>query len=166
MQNTRLCFLPERTQTTDSEIDIPCAETEDSERHKQLMLLFRDDIPEDSVAGQSEFYIRSLLRENPLETRHLLQVIAFESFSFGNTCVFLNLLHALSHLKQSEAFPEGQFIALGALSHKDDEVKEYAVKCFENWKCKDNIPILQNIKTAHQWLQDYIDDVVADLRSN
>lgn len=162
-QNSRLSLLSEGTQTKNPENYTLCAVTEE---YKKLMRLLRDDVPEDSVAGQSEYYIRSLLRDNPLETRHLLQVIGFNSFSFENTGVFLNLLHALSHLKQSEAFPEGQFIALGALLHENDEVKGYGVKCFENWKSIDNIPMLLKTRTAHQWLQDYIADVVADLRSN
>lgn len=157
-----LKFSTENTQTAILENDTECIVTD---KQKKLNQLLRDDIPEDGVSGQSEVYIRSLLRENPLETRHLLQILGFICFSDENTNVFINLLNALSHLKQSDIFPEGQFIALGALLHEDDEVKEYGVKCFENWRSKENIPLLSRIETSHQWLQDYIADVISDLRS-
>jgi hypothetical protein len=44
-------------------------------------------------------------------------------------------------------------------------VREYGVKCFENWQHKEGIRILEQIKANERWLQNYINLVIHDLKN-
>ncbi|MED4225666.1 hypothetical protein [Neobacillus cucumis] len=54
----------------------------------------------------------------------------------------------------------GQTIALAGLSNRSVEVKEYAVRSFENWGSPDCIEILDGVDCGETWLQEYINQVI------
>jgi hypothetical protein len=79
--------------------------------------------------------------------------------------IIVGVLHVISHFDYGLVSPEGPTMAIAALAHKDVEVREYAVKCFENWQHKDGIRVLEHIKADERWLQNYINLVIRDLKN-
>ena len=72
----------------------------------------------------------------------------------------IGILHTISHIDYEKVHPIGQSIALMGLTDPDDEVIEYSIKVFENWECKDAIPLLKGRQIKKKWLQEYLEDVV------
>lgn len=68
-----------------------------------------------------------------------------------NVLVECTILHAISHLEYEEIYPNGQLIALAAMTHKSDLVLEYAIKVFENWNSKLSLEILDTVNLRSNW---------------
>ena len=45
-------------------------------------------------------------------------------------------------------------------SHKNLEVREFALKAFENWQSKDTLDFLHNISFEQQWMQEYLVKII------
>lgn len=74
------------------------------------------------------------------------------------------ILRVIAHFSYTEMYPQGVTMAAAALSHRDIEVFECAVRCFENWEQPKNAKILESIIRPEQWLNDYIQNVVSSLK--
>jgi hypothetical protein len=85
--------------------------------------------------------------------------------NFHDPHIITGVLHIISHFDYDLVSPEGPTMAIAALGHKNVEVREYGVKCFENWQHKDGIRILEQIKANERWFQNYINLVIRDLKS-
>lgn len=82
--------------------------------------------------------------------------------NFGNSYVLMGILHLISHFNYDEVKNTYQSIAIGSITHSDNNVKEMAVQCFENWDDIDTLDILKNIESGVPWLQSYINQVIED----
>lgn len=45
-------------------------------------------------------------------------------------------------------------------------VQEYGIKCIENWGVKKFSEYLEDVEYQTKWLQDYANQVIADLKRN
>ena len=54
-------------------------------------------------------------------------------------------------------------MALSALSHKNDEIKELGIRAFESWGSKNSLETLKQISVEATWLKEYLDQVIHDL---
>lgn len=72
----------------------------------------------------------------------------------------ISLLHAISHLDYELVSDSGPYLAGMCLNHKNLEVREFALKAFENWQSKDTLDYLQNIAFEQQWMQEYLVKII------
>jgi len=129
--------------------------------------LLQKMLDDDFVAGEtsvSEKYIAEVAAEfGWLTTMNWLNSIYLDNYS--NAEILIGLMHCISHFEFVNVKPAGPTMALGVLQHEDDYVRDYAVRAFENWNDKEAIPILESLSCEAEWLRDYIDQVIAALKS-
>lgn len=125
-----------------------------------LSLLRTEDV-EAGMSSQSELFVKDILEENRILALQMINQVYNDNV--GNPHIQIGILHLSSHVDYSAGWPNLQTIALAALNDRNDDVKDYAVQCFENWNHKDGLRILKTIHSDTQWLQSYIDSVIASL---
>jgi hypothetical protein len=135
----------------------------DVKQYIGLKAMLQEEITESGISNPSEAIIESLYFEDKRKANILLNELFLENFHDPH--IIIGVLHIISHFDYDLVSPEGPTMAVAALDHKDVEVREYGVKCFENWQHKDGIGILDNIKADEQWLQNYINLVICDLKN-
>ena len=84
-------------------------------------------------------------------------------YYFSDEKMLLSLLRIVEYFDKELLFPTSQTMAISALVHSNDEVKELGVRILENWCSIESYQILKNIKVDTNWLQQYIDQVILDL---
>jgi hypothetical protein len=135
----------------------------DLNQYDRLKAMLQEEITESGIANPSEKIIESLYAEDKQKANILLNKLFLENFHTPH--IIAGILHIISHFDYDIVSPEGQIMAIAALSHKDVEVREYGIKFFENWQHKDGIRILEQIKADERWLQNYINLVIRDLKT-
>lgn len=127
--------------------------------------LLRNETFESGISNPSENYFISILEKDRLAALNCISNLFLENYNLKGDCIsiLLGILHLLSHLNYWEIYPIGQMIAMNALSHKNNEVAEFGIKCFENWGEKRSIGILKTIQYKQDWLQDYANMVIKSL---
>lgn len=113
----------------------------------------------DSVADK---FIKQLMYQNKFVTREWLNRI-FLSY-FKDIKIITGLLQFLSHIEYTEIYPEGPTMAIAALSHENPEVRECGIRAFENWGTLESLHILEGLHFTENWLQEYVEKVISDLR--
>lgn len=128
-------------------------------------LLEKEDF-ESGIENPSERYFQELFIDNHDSTMNMLSKLFLDNYSTDGRKVniLVGILHIVSHKTYHEIFPIGQTLALAALSHKDNEVAEYGIKCFENWGNADGINKLSAVEFSTSWLCDYANQVIMELR--
>ncbi len=76
-------------------------------------------------------------------------------------CAFLILL---SRQNPSKIGDIGHTIASAALGHKNSEVRENAIRIFENFSDTISLEILETSKNDIDWIQDYKEEVILDIQ--
>lgn len=126
-----------------------------------FLQLCREESFEFGFESPSEILVRTQLKADPVATRTWLSKLFVERFH--DSVAVIGILRVIGRLSEKEIFPDGQTMAGTALSYDNDEVKELGVRAFENWGSKTSWNMLRNIHTGTKWLDDYIEEVVADL---
>jgi len=131
-----------------------------------LTAMMQEEIYESGVSNPSEEYFSDLLRKDRLGALNCINEIFWTHFHAHDkkmVNVLIGILHMISHLEYEDVLPTGQTLAALALNHKNIEVCEYAVKCFENWAHKDCVDKLRAMSISSRWLEKYVNDVIAEL---
>jgi hypothetical protein len=131
--------------------------------YETLLNLLEDEFVEEGITNPSEEYIDGLFKQDATTTNCLINKMFIDNFQ--NAQLLVAILHLISHFDYKQVSPQGQTMAIAALIHKNIEVQEYGVKCFENWRHRDGIRILRQAKPGQKWLQRYIDSVIHDLEN-
>jgi hypothetical protein len=76
----------------------------------------------------------------------------------------IGLLKALGHIKVNELKSECIEIVKDAIENESLEIKENAVRAFENWEYTDAIPILETALFDDLFLDDYLRQVIEGLK--
>jgi hypothetical protein len=129
---------------------------------RELIALIMDEDFEYGFDTKADVLVRSQMQINAWATKSWLNWIFLENLS--NIPVLLGVLRVIARFDYSEVCPEGQTMAGMALSHENVEVKECGVRAFESWGTVESLKELEKLKVSTQWLQEYIDEVVSDLR--
>ena len=114
------------------------------------------------IDTEADALVRRYMAPNPLLTKKWINTIFEENPA--DVSILIGLLRVIARLDYREIYPQGQTIAVAAFSHENTEVKECGVRAFESWGTIESLKILEDLKVEIQWLQEYIDDVVSDLR--
>lgn len=122
--------------------------------------LLKEEDFEFGYSTRSEDMLNEQLKINALATRNWLNEIFIKNFH--DQSVIIGILRIIGRFEPSIIFPQGQTIALAALSHSNDEIKELGIRAFEKWCSLESLEILKSISTNVSWLNEYIDEVIID----
>lgn len=114
----------------------------------------------DSLA---DAFVETRLRESTFVTMHWIGLLFFEHLD--DPAVTIGILRVLAHLKYEQACPLGISIAIAATRLPNHEVQECGIRAFENWGTPDSLEVLEGLTFSEAWLQEYVNQVVEDLRS-
>jgi len=126
-----------------------------------ISLILYEDF-EYGIDTKADVFVRWHMGLNAFITKDWLGRIYVENMS--NIPVLIGLLRIVARLDYQQINPLGQMMAMAALSHDNIEVQECGVRAFESWEAIDSLEILENLKVSTKWLQEYINEVVSDLR--
>jgi hypothetical protein len=112
--------------------------------------------------SKADLFIENLMKKNNIITKTWLNDIFLDYFHIPK--IIIGVLQVLSHIDYYDVIPQGPTIAVAALTHKNAEVRETGVRCFENWAAEESLSVLQNLRDSEDWLQDYINQVIEDLQ--
>ncbi len=164
--NLKRCNEPE-TIDTRSSLENKINRKREEELLKKFTPKFLEAIEDEDFEfgyiSKSETIIREQLEINALATRNWLNHIFIRNFH--NEKILIGILRILGRFEEKTIFPQGNTMALAALSHKNPEIKELAIRAFENWSSINSLKTLKKIKVKPDWLQEYLVDVISDLES-
>lgn len=137
----------------------------DTKHSSIIMSMLEAEDFESGVINPSERYFAEILKLNKECALNCLSKIFMDNFSMDGRKVnnLVGILHIVSHFDYKQVYPIGQMLAIAAISHKNNGVCEFGIKCFENWENTDGIEKLQAIQFSTKWLKDYADAVIEDL---
>lgn len=127
----------------------------------QLTALLRMEDVESGIINPSELFVKRALNENKILALQMINKVYFDNL--GNSHIQIGVLHLSSYIDYKIAYPTLQTMAFAALSDCDDDVKDYAVRCYAYWNHPDGIRALNTIRSDAEWLQNYINDVIRSL---
>jgi len=128
----------------------------------QLLETILEESFEFGIKSKSETLIEEQLQKNELATRNWLNEIFVDYFD--DEKILIGILRIIGRFDERIIFPQGQTMALAALNHKNPEIKELGIRAFENWGSLNSLKILENIKIGINWLENYKDQVISDLK--
>ena len=128
----------------------------------ELISLILNEEFEYGIDTKADALVRRYMELNPLLTKEWINTIFLENFA--DVLILVGLLRIIARLDYTEIFPQGQTMALAVLAHENTEVTECGIRAFESWGTIESLKILENLKVGIRWLQEYIDNVVSDLR--
>lgn len=126
----------------------------------KFLNLIKDEDFEFGFISRSEELVRNELLINALATRNWLNEIFVKYFD--NEVVVIGILRIVARFEESIIFPQGQTLAIAALSHSNNEIKELGIRAFENWCSMDSLRILKTLDMNNKWLTDYVNEVISD----
>lgn len=126
----------------------------------RFIKLLREEEFEFGYISRSEQLLHEQLKINALATRNWLNKIFINNFQ--DEAVLIGILRIIGRFEPNVIFPQGQTIALAALVHSSDEIKELGVRAFEKWVSNESLNILRGISIETIWLKEYIDSVIRD----
>lgn len=127
----------------------------------ELINLINEEDFEFGFVSRSEELINKQLEINDLATRNWLNELFISNFK--NDGILIGLLRIIGRFDQEIIFPQGQTMALAALSHRNNEIKELGIRAFENWASENSIQVLRNTNIELDWLNEYKNEVISDL---
>lgn len=130
---------------------------------QHIIYYFKDCYVEDGVSTKLEEYVKhDVIPQIGCDNAFRILNDLYLDYIW-NSEVLILLLHTISHFDYDSIKPNGQMMAISALSHDNLEVKDYGIKAFENWNQKKSIKMLQRLETSSEFINEYIKDVVAGL---
>ncbi|KNZ41684.1 hypothetical protein [Acetobacterium bakii] len=133
---------------------------------KEIFEIMAEDIFESGITPRSEKFVRSKVIPKIGILKTMLWLADVFTTYIGNSNTSIGILHIISHFEYNEIKPIGQTIAMAGFSNKNIEVKDFAIKAFENWNSKESICILQNSETSAKWLNEYLEEVIENLKKH
>lgn len=106
--------------------------------------------------------IQKELKTNRIATINWLNELYVKYFSKDEK-VLIGILRVLEYFDEKVFYPNSYTIALSSLVHKNDEIKEIAIRIFENWASINSYEVLKNVQIETPWLKSYISEVLKDL---
>ncbi len=155
-------FIPniDSYNSTENKLNTLRSKTLNNKYTSEFISLLRDEDFEFGYTTRSEKLILNQLQINALATRNWINEIFIKHFS--DEVIIIGILRILGRFEPNQIFPQGQTIALAALNHENDEIKELGVRAFEKWCSIESLNILKKLQVNTPWLNEYITDVIKD----
>lgn len=129
-----------------------------------LISLIKNEDFEFGKKSESVKLIEEQLQFNSVATQNWFNKLYIKYFP-SDEKILIGLLRIVEYLNEQSLHPTGEIMAIAALSHKNNEVKELGVRIFENWCSLNSYEILKSIKIETLWLQEYINQVIKDIEA-
>lgn len=133
---------------------------ESDSRKEYVKSQLKTEVFEAGLVTEVQIYVERLLKEDMAGTQSMLQTIYLEEFE--HAAVFVNLLQMISQIEYKLIKPAGPIMALAATRHKNCEVREYGLRCYENWEDRECLPVLKALHFEEKWLQNYLELLILD----
>lgn len=127
---------------------------------RSFISLLKEEDFEFGYITRSEKLLNEQLKINALAARNWLNEIFIKNYH--DQSVIIGILRIIGRFEPLFIFPQGQTIALAALSHSNDEIKELGIRAFEKWCSVESLEVLKSLSPTSSWLQEYIDEVITD----
>lgn len=108
-----------------------------------------------------EVLLENYFLENEYVTKDWLNEIYVSNYS--DTRFLINIIKIIGNLDKKILKSFGIVISGSALIHKNVEVKEMAIRVFENWNTIESYTFLKNCQLTPKWLNDYKDEVLSNI---
>ena len=128
---------------------------------QKLKLFILEEPFEYGFENKADKLVLENLEINRIATKEWINKIYLNNYS--NSEYTIGILRLVSRLKIEEISPQGPTMAIAALSHKDEEIQETAIRAFENWSSLEHIDILKSVKVKSEWLADYLNSVIKNI---
>lgn len=139
---------------------------EDAQKKSYIRTLLKNDIYELGTISELQTYIeKQLIIENEQYVSTNFQKILEEIYleEFQNPSIFVNFLQIISQIDYKLIYPTGPIMALAATRHENCEVREYGLRCYENWEDPSCLSILKSLHFEEEWLQNYLNMLISAL---
>lgn len=128
---------------------------------------FKSDIMSEElefgVIGNTTKNIKEFIAINKDYTVNAITQYAIDNFE--NVDAVYSVLHTLAHIDYNFIEPAGATFALSATLHPNVAIKDIAIQCFDMWESKKSLGYLKIIKIESPWLNDYLQEVIANIES-
>ncbi|WP_333660913.1 hypothetical protein [Chishuiella changwenlii] len=108
-----------------------------------------------------ELQLEDLFNENEYVSKDWLNDVFTENFN--DTKFLVNILKIIGNFNKELISSFGIVTAGAALSHKNVEVKEMAIRVFENWNTIKSYSFLKQCCLTPKWLDDYKNKVLSNI---
>lgn len=159
----------EQSFRSDAVVSEQCSRGEaaiDALTFRQELLARMDD--EDYISGEtslSELFVEDIMQIHG-EDWTMMQLSQLCQQDDVSPHTLIGILHMISHFPYETVYSYGPSIAQKALEHENEDVRDFAIKAFENWEDKAHLPVLKKVKYKEEWLQKYLDAVIADFEND
>lgn len=113
--------------------------------------------------SEAEEYINSIKSGNLVAFYNWLNKVFIRNLH--NPHVTLGILYAISHMPYEEVYPNGPLMAMTVMSHNNIEIREAAIRVFEQWDNKDQVSYLKSIRIEEKWLDEYLKKVISNIEN-
>lgn len=124
-------------------------------------LLFSSEIELGKFSDFDKFVIDNIEKEYTLQAILKIYVENFDSEE-----ILTKILNAISEVDYKKVGEIGEIIAISSVANKSLIVKQKAIETFEKWNYKEAITILENLDIREQWLKNYINKIVNNLKDD
>ena len=128
---------------------------------KEFVDILKEEDFEFGYSSRSEEILEKQLKVNALATRNWLNEIFIKNYH--DESILIGVLRIIGRFDSKIIFPQGQTIALAALTHSNNEIKELGIRAFEKWCSPESIRILKSLSIDSGWLNEYVQEVIKDL---
>lgn len=129
---------------------------------EQLIQCIKEQHFEYGITSVADKLVSEQMKINALATKHTINKLFTDNYDKPD--ILIGLLQIISRMPVEQISSEGHTMATAAIAHQNIEVKETAIRCFENWEDTKSLEILQNISVDVAWLQDYVNSIINDIR--
>lgn len=130
----------------------------------ELLSCIKEQYFEYGVTSKADALVANQLQIDKFFTMNTLTELFVNNFD--NPPILVGILQIVSRISDDIINPQGQSMAKAALNHKNLEVRECGIRCFENWVTLNSLNILENISVEPKWLQDYLIEVMNNIKED
>jgi hypothetical protein len=130
---------------------------------RQLISYILEDDFEYGMETNAHILVKEQMKINASITKDWLNKIYVDNFKKPE--ILIGILQVIARFERDEIYPIGDTIAIASLNHKDETVRETAIRAFESWGGFNSIKILETVTVSSQWVKEYLDGVISDLKS-
>ena len=106
-------------------------------------------------------YVREALNEYRTFAKDWISDLFLKNYS--DPFITCAILRVIAHFDYQQMYPQGMIMAIACAPHKNTDVRECCVRCFESWGAPETLSILRSISFSKDWLDEYLKGVISDL---
>lgn len=134
-------------------------------RKKRMLAIIQGCYFESGIWTEADKYFEDLRNETGSLEGALKILSDLANHNLRNDHVLEGILHILSNYDYEEMEPYGVTIAIACTVNHSPVIQDLLISCFEKWQSKDSIDILESLELNQNWLKEYRDEVVDQLKS-